>query len=116
MLLPLAFSKASRSPIMRLLILPFAILLLAPLAGAQQPAEPLDEAPIRVTVEEVSVPFIVSDNRNRMVTDLTAPEILIKENGVPQTIRGFAQETDVPLRLGLLVDTSNSIRDRLAFE
>jgi VWFA-related protein len=83
---------------------------------AQQPEQPADETPIRVTVEEVSVPFIVSDNRNRMVTDLTRDDFIVKEDGVPQPILGFATESDVPLRLGLLVDTSNSIRDRLEFE
>ena len=92
----------------------------APVLPAQQAPAPVsvveDDTPIRVTVEEVSVPFIVSDNRNRMVTDLTANDFIVKENGLPQAIRGFAQETDVPLRLSLLVDTSNSIRDRLEFE
>ena len=93
-----------------------ALTLIAPAAFAQQAEQPADESPIRVTVEEVSVPFIVSDNRNRMVTDLTRDDFIVKENGLPQPITGFATESDVPLRLGLLVDTSNSIRDRLEFE
>jgi VWFA-related protein len=88
----------------------------APAQEAQQDA-PLDQAPpIRVTVEEVTVPFIVTDGRNRLVTDLTQADFQVIENRNPQEIIAFTQETDVPLRIGLLVDTSNSIRDRLAFE
>lgn len=72
--------------------------------------------PIRVLVEEVTVPFIVTDNRNRLVTNLTEPDFQVVEEKQPQTISAFSRETDVPLRIGLLIDTSNSIRDRLDFE
>jgi VWFA-related protein len=72
--------------------------------------------PIRVLVEEVTVPFIVTDSRDRLVTNLTQADFEVFENKQPQQISAFAQETDVPLRIGLLVDTSNSIRDRLEFE
>ncbi|MSO20816.1 MAG: VWA domain-containing protein [Acidobacteria bacterium] len=83
---------------------------------ADSPADSPDDVPIRVLVEEVSVPFIVTDNKNRLITDLTLEDFQVSENGVKQTIKNLARETDVPLRLGLLVDTSNSIRDRLEFE
>jgi Ca-activated chloride channel homolog len=117
MFLTKSFCKRSGPfPMPFFLLLILCLLLGSPARAQQSVPEPLDDAPIRVTVEEVSVPFIVSDNRNRMVTDMTATDFEVKENGVPQAIKGFARETDIPLRLGLLVDTSNSIRDRLEFE
>ena len=72
--------------------------------------------PIRVFVEEVTVPFIVTDNRNRIITDLTKEDFKVIEDKQSQEITAFVQETQVPLRIGLMIDTSNSIRDRFAFE
>ncbi len=80
--------------------------------GVQQSEGP----PIRVVVEEVTVPFIVTDGRNRMITDLKQEDFKVFEEKQPQEITAFVQETEVPLRVGLLIDTSNSIRDRFAFE
>ncbi|HEY7680824.1 MAG TPA: VWA domain-containing protein [Terriglobia bacterium] len=84
----------------------------SPPPGAEQDQGP----PIRVLVEEVTVPFIVTDNRNRLVTTLTQADFQVIEDKQSQPISNFSRETDVPLRIGLLVDTSNSIRDRLEFE
>src|SRR3990172_7415007 len=72
--------------------------------------------PIRVLVEEVTVPFIVTDNKNRLITNLNKEDFQVVEEKEPQQVTGFARETDVPLSIGLLIDTSNSIRDRFAFE
>src|SRR5574341_177456 len=72
--------------------------------------------PIRVFVEEVTVPFIVTDNKNKIITDLNKEDFKVIEEKEAQPIIAFAQESDVPLRVGLLIDTSNSIRDRFAFE
>ncbi|OFV94646.1 MAG: hypothetical protein A3H28_00615 [Acidobacteria bacterium RIFCSPLOWO2_02_FULL_61_28] len=92
-------------------------------ASAQQPrpvqgaAGREDQAPpIRVFVEEVTVPFIVTDNKNKIITNLVKEDFKVVEEKVPQEITAFSQETGVPLRVGLLIDTSNSIRDRFAFE
>lgn len=92
-------------------------------AFAQQPAasqEPAFQeegaAPIRVLVEEVNVQFIVTDKRGRLITDLNQEDFRVLEEKQPQEIISFSRETDVPLRIGLLVDTSNSIRDRFGFE
>ena len=101
-----------------LLTLLGVLLFQAGVRAQQAPAnaEPDQGPPIRVLVEEVTVPFIVTDNRNRLVTDLTQADFQVLEDRRPQQISAFARETDVPLRIGLLVDTSNSIRDRLDFE
>jgi len=50
------------------------------------------------------------------VTDLEQSDFKILEDNTPQDIRFFGRETDLPLRIGLLLDTSNSIRSRLSFE
>lgn len=72
--------------------------------------------PIRVLVEEVTVPFIVVDGRNRYVTNLEKEDFQVMEEKRPQQIISFVRENNLPLRLGLLIDTSNSVRDRFVFE
>ena len=90
-------------------------------AGAQQqqppPALPGQaQAPIVTEVRLVNVVFSVLNRRNKFVTDLTKDQFKVFEDGKPQDISYFSRETDLPLRIGLLLDTSNSIRDRLKFE
>ena len=60
--------------------------------------------------------FTVTDKKGRFVTDLTKDDFEVIENKKPQDIQEFTAETDLPLRLGILIDTSNSIRDRFKFE
>ena len=85
-----------------------------PTSNNSQP--PGDQSRIQVRVELVNVLTTVTDKKNRLVTDLTKDDFRIFEDGKPQDIRFFSRETDLPLRIGLLIDTSNSIRDRLHFE
>ena len=79
-----------------------------------------DQAPstvIRSTVNEVNVVFAVLDKHNHYVKDLKAADFKVLDNRLPPAnIRSFASETNLPLRVGLLVDASNSIRDRFRFE
>ena len=58
----------------------------------------------------------VTDRKRNLITDLEQKDFKVSENGVAQDIRFFGRETDLPLRVGLLLDTSNSIRSRLSFE
>ncbi|MCH8267872.1 MAG: VWA domain-containing protein [Acidobacteria bacterium] len=86
-------------------------------SASQEPVFPEGEAPpIRVLVEEVNVQFIVTDKKGRLITDLNEEDFRVLEEKQPQEIIAFSRESDVPLRIGLLVDTSNSIRDRFGFE
>ena len=71
---------------------------------------------IRVRVDLVNILFTVTDKKNRRVLDLTRDDFQVLEDNKPQTVRYFSRETDLPLRIGLALDTSNSIRDRLRFE
>ncbi len=70
-----------------------------------------------VKVNEVNVIFTVVDKRGRFVKDLKRDDFkFLDNNRPPDQIRGFSSQTDLPLRVGLLVDASNSIRDRFKFE
>ena len=72
---------------------------------------------IRSTVNEVNVLFTVTDKHNHYVRDLKANDFrVLDDNKPPTAIRNFSAETNLPLRVGLLIDASNSIRDRFRFE
>jgi Ca-activated chloride channel homolog len=58
----------------------------------------------------------VMDHHRNFITDLDQADFKVSEDGTPQQIRYFGRETDLPLRIGILLDTSNSIRPRLDFE
>src|SRR6202008_4609902 len=73
-------------------------------------------ATLRVAVDEVAVFFAATDH-GRSVTNLAASEIQIRDNNqAPETILAFRNEAELPLRLGLIIDTSSSIADRFHFE
>jgi VWFA-related protein len=123
----------------------FAFLLLASMAVAQTqpaPAQPSASAPpqtppkanavsdassavddtvpvqtFRSRSDEVNVIFTVTDKHNKFIKDLKKDQFKILDNNrPPRQILDFAAETDLPLRVGLLIDASNSIRDRFLFE
>jgi Ca-activated chloride channel homolog len=95
----------------------------SPKADAHQSSSPgsTDSADtaetIRRTVNEVNVVFTVTDKHGRYVKDLKKNDFTVVDDNRPaQEIRSFHTETDLPLQVGLLVDASNSIRDRFKFE
>jgi len=106
---------------------PFVVLLVFSglvgwLAG-QEPVKPSHPAiapaaaaNIKVRVELVNVLMTVTNKKNRLEVGLSKDDFRVFEDDKPQTIRYFSRETDLPLRIGVLVDTSTSIRDRLRFE
>jgi VWFA-related protein len=67
-----------------------------------------DVPTLAVNVNVVSLLASVHDQNGRIVKDLNADDFILEEDGVPQRIRYFARETDLPLTVGLLVDTSRS--------
>jgi VWFA-related protein len=69
------------------------------------------------TVNEVNVVFTVTDRHGRYVKDLKKNDFKVLDDTKPaDEIRSFHNETDLPLEVGLLVDASNSVRDRFKFE
>ena len=89
-----------------------ALLVLAPSAlPAQAPPNDQDEASVgtlKVQVDVVNVFFNVKDKKGLLIPHLTKDDFEISEDGKPQTIKYFAAETDQPLTLGILIDTSPS--------
>src|ERR1700720_1479851 len=63
---------------------------------------------IAVDVKEVTLPVTVRDKHGKIIQNLTRDDFTLQEDGRPQTIRYFSQEANLPLPLGLLVDTSRS--------
>src|SRR6202795_3186157 len=124
-----------RKPILILALAFVAILLLPTPHSAQQPpppAPPAQSAPpnndaqappagqnptvIQSRVNLVDILFTVLNRRNKLVPDLEKADFKIFDDKAPQEIRYFSRQTDLPLRIGMLLDTSNSIRDRIKFE
>jgi VWFA-related protein len=84
-------------------------------ATARTPADqPVTTMSVQVKV--VNVLATARDKHGKIVNDLTKNDFTLAEDGRPQAIRYFARETDIPLTLGLLVDTSMSQRRVLGEE
>jgi Ca-activated chloride channel family protein len=92
------------------------------LSAPPQKSEPQTPLPqqktpaITSTTGLVHLVATVMDRHRDFVTDLDQADFKVLEDGNPQQIRYFGRETDLPLRIGVLLDTSNSIRPRLDFE
>jgi len=82
----------------------------------QQPLQADEPTRIQVDVTRVNLLYTVTDRKGRFVTNLTKDDFEVIDSKKPQSILEFNAESDLPLRLGILIDTSNSIRDRFKFE
>jgi VWFA-related protein len=71
---------------------------------------------IRVESELTNLPFTVTDKERRFITTLRAEDVRVLEDGVPQTLFTFQQETDRPLSIVFLIDVSGSQAVTLADE
>lgn len=87
-----------------------------PVAPVPPPLQSDENTRILVDVTRVNMLFTVTDKKGRFITDLTKDDFEIIESKRIQPIQEFTAESDLPLRLAILVDTSNSIRDRFKFE
>jgi len=86
---------------------------------ANNSTAPVEEpaATIRTFVNEVNVVFTVTDKHGHYVRDLKKSDFSVLDDNRPANeIRSFHSESDLPLQVGLLVDASNSVRDRFKFE
>src|SRR5437660_11587348 len=91
------------------------ILLALPVSESaqQQPPQPpppnqqetqQSQTTIRVPVNLVDVLATVLNRRNKLVPDLTEEDFKLLDENVPQTIKYFSRQSDIPLRIGLLLD------------
>jgi VWFA-related protein len=90
------------------LALALALSCAAAAGQTQQPAAQPPAAAGKVQAREVNLPVTVRDKRGALVTNLTAADFTLTEDGRPQTIKSFARESDLPFLSGLLVDTSRT--------
>src|SRR2546426_5855123 len=86
------------------------------LALQTSPPQKKDEQTISVNVDLVNVLFTVADKKGKFIPDLKQQNFKVYEDGRPQPITNFSADTNLPLTIALLVDTSGSVREQLRFE
>src|ERR1035438_9734523 len=99
-------------PVLLLVLSGLALCCLPVAAHAQQAAQAAADKPvatIKVQAREVLLPVTVRDKRGALVPNLTVADFTLAEDGRPQVIKSFTRESNLPFRLGLLVDTSRSV-------
>src|SRR5580692_1522279 len=100
-----------------LVVVLLASSLRVPSIAAQQKTSSPDQSPsttaptIAVDARLVNLPVVVRDKKGALIQNLTKDDFVLQVDGKPQTIRYFDKDTNLPLTLGLLVDTSLSQRD-----
>jgi len=82
-------------------------------SGFSAEQKPQDDQVIRVSVDMVSLPVVVTTRDGKRITDLKKEDFQVFENGTRQEIAGFAA-TDEPINVALMLDTSGSTEERLA--
>jgi len=91
------------------IILGVVFMALASVPGlGQEKAEQEPPATIKVSTEVVSVYAVVEDKKKHLIPDLKKEDFELEEDGTPQEIRYFSRETDTPITMGIMVDTSPS--------
>ena len=81
------------------------------------PADDDSVLTIKKRVDEVNVLFIATDKHGKFVRNLNQGDFeILDDHKPPQSIVNFTRDTDLPIELGLLVDTSGSVNSRFAFE
>ena len=107
----------------QVLLIVFAVALVAtPMAvrSQQNPSAPEQNPPagqtLKISVNVVNLLAIVKDRKGHLIPDLNKDDFELTEDGAPQEIRYFSKQTDTPLTLGILVDTSPSQQRVLPLE
>jgi len=107
---------ASRWLVVTVLALGLLAVRVSPGSSRQEPAPdaqqekalPPPGQTLKVSTEVVDVYAVVKEKNGHLVPDLTQDDFQITEDNVPQTIKYFSKQTDTPLTMGIMVDTSPS--------
>src|SRR5262249_45804972 len=83
-------------------------------AGDKQ--ENLDPGQIKQITANVRLPITITDKNNRFVVDLKENDFQIIEDKTPQSIVSFQPQSNLPLDVAVVMDTSNSVKPKLKFE
>ncbi len=98
-----------RTVMRKIALLVCVLLTVAAFAGAQdQQQAPAAGGTLKATSEVVNVYTVVRQKNGRLIPDLTKDDFALEEDQQPQVIKYFSRETDTPLTMGILVDTSPS--------
>jgi len=84
--------------------------------GTLMSAPPEDASTLRINVDLVNIFCTVTDDKGRLVSNLSKEDFQIAEDGKSQNISLFSQEITLPLTLGLLIDSSPSVESILGLE
>ena len=87
-------------------------------AQAQQPTETMEfrGETLSVDVQRVNVLFTVANGKGKLITNLRREDFNVFEDDRLQQISNFSTETDLPLNIAVLIDSSGSVREKLRFE
>jgi VWFA-related protein len=109
-LLPMMRNRSVFSLSHLLLCLPgLTVAALAQQPAAQKPASDQPVTTLKIQAREVVLPVTVRDKKGALVTSLKISDFTLTEDGRPQVIKSFTRESNLPFRVGLLVDTSRSV-------
>ena len=108
-------------------VLPITVLAFVcatPFAGAQQPASPAQQSDdsqqptetLKVNVNVVQLFFNVKDKHGALIPNLKKEDFEVSEDGKPQTVKYFAAESNLPLTIGMMIDSSGSQRNVIDME
>jgi VWFA-related protein len=106
---PLAMHSRTALPFLAL-ALTSGVALSPCICPAQQNSAPAASSDtLHIQSREVILPVTVRDKHGALVTTLQKTDFTLTEDGRPQVIKGFSHDTNLPFRIGLLVDTSRSM-------
>ncbi|MDE1160739.1 MAG: VWA domain-containing protein [Acidobacteriaceae bacterium] len=89
----------------------------APANGSVENQQVSTDEPLKVTTREVDLIFTVTNHKGQFATGLQQQSFGLLDDGrPPERVLSFKQQTNLPLRVGLMIDTSSSIRQRFTFE
>src|SRR6266567_1660301 len=77
--------------------------------GVTQQSAPAPTPTAKPASHDVTLPVTVRDKKGALVTDLQMNDLTLSQDGRPQTIKSFSRQTNEPVRVGLLVDTSHGV-------
>lgn len=83
---------------------------------SQNPSADQTATTLKVNVDVVQLFFNVKDKKGGLIPNLTKDDFEVNEDGKPQTIKYFSANSDLPLTLGILIDTSPSQQRVLGME
>jgi len=110
------YPRVSRTVFSRLALVGCAVVVAAQAVGQEQNPPPSSTPTLKVSINVVNVYAVVRDKKRHLIPNLNKDDFALEEEKEPQTVLYFSRETDTPLTLGMLIDTSPSQQRVLSLE